>query len=41
MKFDPKEMYTKLALLTNTNKKTDFINPGESFIISNQQAKQL
>ena len=34
--FDAKEMYSKLALLTNTNKMTDILNPGESFIISNQ-----
>ena len=34
-----KELYNKLALLTNTNKLTDFLNPGESFIISNDQAK--
>ena len=34
--YNPKEMYSKLALLTNTGKMTDFLNPGVSFIITNE-----
>ena len=34
--FNPKEMYSKLVLLTNTSKMTDFLNPGVSFVITNQ-----
>ena len=34
-------MYAKLTLLTNTNKMTEILNPGESFIISNEEAKKI
>ena len=33
--------YQKLAMLTDTNKLTNFIKPGESFIISTQEAKEV
>ena len=36
-----KEMYSKLAMLTNTRRMTDMLNPGESFIISNNEAIQV
>ena len=39
--FNPKAMYSKLALMANTNKLTDFLNPGTSFMITNEQAKQI
>ena len=40
-KTDTKEVYLKLSQLTNTNKMTDILNPGESFIISNEEAKGI
>ena len=38
---DPKEFYQKLAMLTDTKNLTDFLNPGVSFIISNDDARKI
>ena len=39
--YQTKNMYDKIAQLTNIKKQTTFVIPGESFIISNKQWKQL
>ena len=38
---DTKEMYARITALAEVNQMTDFITPGESFIISNEEAKQV
>ena len=38
---DTKEMYSNITALTDIKQLTEFITPGESFIISNDQAKQI
>ena len=38
---DTKEMYNKITTLADIKEITDFITPGESFIISNDQALML
>ena len=36
-----KEMYAKITALAESSQITDFITPGESFIIPNDQAKEV
>ena len=38
---DTKEMYARIMALAEIKQITDFITPGESFIISNEQAKEV
>ena len=38
---DTKEMYARITALAEVKQITDFITPGESFIISNEQAKAV
>ena len=36
-----KNMYEKIVALADVRQLTDFVNPGETFIISNKQAKEV
>ena len=38
---DTKEMYARITALAEVKQITEFITPGESFIISNEQAKAV
>ena len=38
---DTKPMYDKISMLVKAQAKTNFLKPGESFIISNQQWKDI